>query len=126
MDRGARSARFLPLKPRTFHLLLTLSEGPQHGYGIKAAVLERTAGRLALDPGGLYRLIARLRDDGLLEPTDPPADADSDDPRRRYYRLTALGRSVLAAEARRLTELTKLSEVAALAKSAPLAKSERS
>jgi DNA-binding PadR family transcriptional regulator len=96
---------------------LTLHDGAQHGYAIKLAVAERTGGRLQLDPGGLYRLIARLESDGLLERTESPDDASSDDPRRRYYRLTPLGRQVLAQEARRLTELAGRPEIAALARS---------
>jgi DNA-binding PadR family transcriptional regulator len=108
---------FLPLKPRTFHVLLVLGDGPQHGYGIKMRVKEQTTGRIELEPGGLYRLIARLEQDGLVERSDPPADAPSTDPRRRYYELTPLGRTVLAEEAKRLTRLAALPEVVAMARS---------
>ena len=106
---------FLPLKARTFHVLLALRSGPQHGYGIKKQVKERTGGRVDLDPGGLYRLVARLEDDGLVGPSPAPETEDSDDPRRRYYALTELGEAVLSAEARRLTELAAWPEVASLA-----------
>ncbi len=106
----------VPLKPRTFHVLLALSEGPQHGYGIKRRVKERTEGRIELEPGGLYRLIAKLEQDGIAEPCDPPSGESSADQRRRYYRLTSRGREVLADEARRLTRLAALPEVTDLAR----------
>lgn len=95
----------LPLSSRTFFVLLTLHRAPLHGYGIRKAVLERSEGRVELDPGGLYRLVSRLEDRGWLERSDPPAGQDDVDPRRKYYSLTADGRVVLAAEARRVREL---------------------
>lgn len=117
MPRSPEASRFLPLKPKTFHVLLALDEAPQHGYAIRTSVAERTRGAIELEPGGLYRLIARLEADGLIAPSDAPPDPDSDDPRRRYYRLTDLGHDVLAEEACRLTELARTPEVAALAAS---------
>ncbi len=107
--------RFLPLKPRVFLVLLTLSGRPQHGYGIKMAIKDKTAGAVDLDPGGMYRLIGRLEDDGLVAAASRPANDPGDDPRRRYYELTALGRGVVRAEARRLTDLAANPDVAALA-----------
>ena len=105
-----------PLRPRVFHVLLALHAGPQHGYGIKMAIRGRTGGAVDLDPGGLYRLIGRLEDEGLLEPVERPrSDGEKEDSRRRYYALTALGQQVVRAEARRLTELAASSDVAALA-----------
>ena len=58
------------LPPKVFHVLLALSQKAQHGYGLKKSIWERTKGAINLDPGGLYRLIARLEEDGLIEPTD--------------------------------------------------------
>jgi len=96
---------WLPLNPRVFAILMALSEGEAHGYRIKQSVEEHSAGTIRLDPGSLYRSIARLVDDGwILESEDPP-DSGSDDARRRYYALTALGRAVLSAEATRLAGL---------------------
>ena len=106
---------FLPLKPKVFHVLLALDAGPQHGYGIKTAIKNRTRGAMDLDPGGLYRLIGRLEDMGLLAMVETPApEAEKADSRRRYYELTPLGREVVGLEARRLTDLVASADVAAL------------
>lgn len=94
---------FLPLNPRVFSLLVVLLDGPSHGYGIKLAVEERSGGQVTLDPGSLYRMISRLVDDGII--AESGARDAGGDPRRRYYELTALGREVVAEEARRLEGL---------------------
>lgn len=78
-----------------YHVLLSLSMGAKHGYGIIKDVEERTCGSLELEVGTLYAAIERLRDDGLLDKLGAPPDTDE---RRRYYAVTALGRSVLRAE----------------------------
>ena len=88
-----------PLKPQHLLVLLALARGPVHGYEIKKE-LERTAG-LRLDPGSLYRLIARLVDEGLIA-SAAHADSESADRRRRHYELTRLGRETLRAETERL------------------------
>jgi len=96
---------FLPLTPLVFQVLLALADADRHGYGIIREVAERTDGLITLRTGTLYTLLQRLLDEGLLEkPTRRPA-AGEDDERRRYYRLTPLGRGVLHAEARRLESL---------------------
>ena len=95
---------FLPLKPSDFHILLALSQGSLHGYGIMKAV-ERESGReVRLELGSLYRLLARLLELGLIA-------AEDSEGRRRDYSLTGLGRRVLEAEARRLAGLVKLAPV---------------
>ena len=107
---------FLPLKPQTFLVLLALNQVSRHGYGIKKEVRAQSDGAIDLEPGGLYRMIARLEGRGLISPRERrPAGAEGDDERRRYYDLSVLGRQVLAAEARRMVELVGLPEVAALA-----------
>lgn len=107
----------LPLKPKPFLLLLTLQQqGPLHGYAIKKELQERSGGTVKMDPGGLYRLIARLERDGLVRPAQRPAD-DSDE-RRQYVAITDWGRAVLAAEARRIAELARVPAVQALAREA--------
>jgi DNA-binding PadR family transcriptional regulator len=103
-----------PLPPHTFHVLLVLSRSPAHGYGIKKAVLDESAGGVDLDPGGLYRLIARMEEQGWVEPA--PAPESETDARRKYYALTSRGRQALATEAARLTRLAGASEVKALAR----------
>jgi DNA-binding PadR family transcriptional regulator len=93
--------RFLPLTPQQFHILLALTGADRHGYGIIREVAARTGGDLRLGTGTLYTAIARLLASGLL------ADSSrrDEDARRRYYRLTPLGRVVLKAETARLQAL---------------------
>ena len=106
----------MPLKQRVFHVLLALEPGPLHGYGIRKRVLDQSDGAFELEPGGLYRALSRLEEDGLIEPSATPADEPSPDPRRQYYSLTANGRIALADEARRLARLIGRPDVAVLAK----------
>jgi DNA-binding PadR family transcriptional regulator len=91
----------LPLKPADIYILLTLSEGPRHGYGIMKEVERESAGEVRLEIGSLYRLLARLLADGLLAMDDAEG-------RRRNYKLTPFGRRVLKAEAQRLAGLVDL------------------
>jgi DNA-binding PadR family transcriptional regulator len=90
-----------PLKPADFHILLALSDGPRHGYGIMKEVERESGGGVRLEIGSLYRLLGRLLDAGLIE------DADGDE-RRRYYRISRLGRRVSKSEAERLAGLVDL------------------
>jgi len=91
----------IPLKPADFHILLTLLDGPLHGYGIMKEVERESGGEVRLEIGSLYRLLGRLLNDGLLEMGDG-------DGRRQYYSLSRLGRKVLKAEAQRLAGLVDL------------------
>src|SRR5205085_195207 len=93
---------FLPLKTNWFHILLSLAGEEQHGYGIMQEVLDRTDGKVRLWPATLYGSLKRLIDAGLIEESDERPVPESDDARRRYYRLTRLGRHVLDAESERL------------------------
>ena len=93
---------FLPLKPVAFQILLSLADGEQHGYAITQDIGSRTSARMSIEPGNLYRSIRTMLDDGLIEESDRRPTADLDDERRRYYRITALGRKVAAAETARL------------------------
>src|SRR5579872_3620187 len=95
----------LPLKPNWFHVLLSLSDQDQHGYGIMQEVLDRTGGKVRLWPATLYGTLKRLIDADLIEESDERPTPDLDDARRRYYRLTNLGRRVLSAESQRLEDL---------------------
>jgi len=96
---------FLPLKTQWFHILLALAGGEQHGYGIMQEVLERTSGKVRLWPATLYGSIKRLIEADLIQESDERPAPELDDARRRYYRLTPLGRAVLNAECERLQEL---------------------
>lgn len=91
----------LPLTPISFEVLLALLQGELHGYAILQAVESRLSGRLPLRTGTMYRALARLMDEGLIERTGSGGD---EDPRRRYYRITAHGRATAKAEARRLAD----------------------
>lgn len=94
--------RLLPLKPKVLHILLTLADGPRHGYSIMQDVAERTEGQVRLWPAALYGLLRELeKADFIVESNIRPA-ADQDDERRRYFALTPLGKRVLDAEVRRL------------------------
>jgi DNA-binding PadR family transcriptional regulator len=97
--------KFLPLKPQWFHILLSLAGEEQHGYGIMQEVLQRTGGKVRLWPATLYGSIKRLIEEGLIEESDERPAPELDDARRRYYRLTGLGKRVLDAECERLQEL---------------------
>jgi|SRR6516162_3206089 DNA-binding PadR family transcriptional regulator len=100
--------RFLPLKPQWFQIMLSLAGGEQHGYAIMQDVLHRTGGKVHLWPATLYGSIKRLMEADLIaESTERPAP-ELDDARRRYYRLTGLGRRVLDAECDRLQELVRM------------------
>ena len=96
---------FLPLHRDTFHILVSLADRDRHGYSIMQDVLERTDGALRLSPSTLYGSIRRLLEQGLIEELTERPDPAHDDQRRRYYRLTQLGRAVAIAEARRLERL---------------------
>ncbi|HKT48494.1 MAG TPA: PadR family transcriptional regulator [Candidatus Acidoferrales bacterium] len=94
-----------PITPAMFHVLLALAGDDLHGYAILKEVELRTAGKVRLSTGTLYGIIKRLLADGLIsELRSRPAETN-DDERRRYYRLTAKGRGVAAAEAERMNEL---------------------
>jgi DNA-binding PadR family transcriptional regulator len=105
--------RNLPLP--ALHILLAVADRERHGYAIMQDVLARTDGKVRLGPGTLYGSIKRLLDDGLIEELDERPDGDDDDVRRRYYRITRLGRKAAAAESERLAILLKHARAMGLA-----------
>jgi DNA-binding PadR family transcriptional regulator len=105
------------LSPQAFHILIALADHDQHGYGIMQDVATRTGGKLRLSAGTLYGAIKRLLEDGLiveLRETQRP-EKGQDDERRRYYRLTPLGRKAAKAEVSRMTELVEQARAHGLA-----------
>lgn len=106
--------KLLPLNPRIFAILLELLEGPAHGYRLKQSVEARSDGSVTLDHGSLYRAVAKLVDDGIIEEVAPPATDAEEDARRRYYGLTAFGRDLALEEAARLRHLLDDSRLARL------------
>jgi DNA-binding PadR family transcriptional regulator len=103
---------FLPLKPDAFYVLLVLLQGERHGYAIMREAAERSDGRIALQAGALYRLLHRMLADGLVAESLRRPAADADDERRRYYRVTALGRRTIAADAERMAALATAARAA--------------
>jgi DNA-binding PadR family transcriptional regulator len=93
---------YLPLTEVAFEILLSLAEGERHGYDVMKDIERRTAGRLRLHPGTLYRALARLMDDGLVEQGTGGEAPDVE--RRRPVKMTRLGARVAQAEARRLAD----------------------
>jgi len=87
-----------------FHILLALVDEPRHGYGILQEVEGRTAGAFPLGSSTLYSAIKRIRAWGWIDEVPAPPGADA---RRKYYALTASGRSVLREEADRLETLVR-------------------
>ena len=94
-------AAFLPLSTAVFHVMVALADEDRHGYAIIKDVATRTNGAERLGAGTLYAILKRLLDDGWIAEVQG-GDAASDDQRRRYYRLTPLGRRVARAEVERL------------------------
>jgi DNA-binding PadR family transcriptional regulator len=101
----AEPTSFLPLPRDTFHILVSLADRERHGYSVMQDVASRTDGGLRLSPSTLYASIKRLLSQGLIEELDERPDPRHDDERRRYYRLSRLGRRVAVAEALRLERL---------------------
>jgi DNA-binding PadR family transcriptional regulator len=95
------SESLLPLTPIAFEILLALAEEDRHGYAILQAVEARLRGKLPLRTGTLYRALARLVEDGLIEEMDSPPGTDT---RRRIYRISRHGRSIAKAETERMAE----------------------
>ena len=97
----------LPLKPVVYLILFSLVGKERHGYGIKKEVERLSAGRLRVDPGSLYRWMAKLLEEGWVEETERRPVVESQDERRRYYRLTGLGRRLVELESTRLSRLVE-------------------
>jgi DNA-binding PadR family transcriptional regulator len=95
---------FLPLTPLASQVLVALADADRHGYGIIREVADRTDGMVRIRTGTLYTMLQRLLDERLVESVADAQDGApfKNDERRKYYRLTELGRDVLGAETRRL------------------------
>ncbi len=88
------------MSPAVVHILLALAAGDLHGYGIIQEVARQSKGRYKLGPGTLYDNLKKLMDTGVVADSPKPDSANDDE--RRFYRLTADGRSALAAEIERM------------------------
>ena len=96
----------LPLMAAEFQILLALADEERHGYGIMSEVKQRTGGKVVLGPGTLYGTIKRMLKQELMEEVAAKrSDPSLGQERRKYYRLTDLGRELAQAEALRLAQL---------------------
>ena len=100
---------FLPLSPATLHILLALAADDLHGYAIMQEVARQSSGQYKLGPGTLYENLDKLVARTLVKRVSSPSA--SDDPRRRYYRLTQLGRRVLLVDVERLKTVVREAKV---------------
>lgn len=100
--------KFLPLTPAVFNILLALADGEKHGYRIMKEVEENTKGQVLMGPGTLYGSIKRMLQAELIEESDERPDPAMDNQRRRYYRITNLGKRIFTMEAERLEEQVRV------------------
>jgi DNA-binding PadR family transcriptional regulator len=114
-------SKWLPMGPAALHILLALAGDPLHGYGIMQEVARQSDGKYRIGPGTLYDNLKKLMSDGLIEESSRGTSnrtrrrqergegwggaAAGSERARRYYRLSGLGRRVLAAEAERLQDV---------------------
>ena len=108
MKREAHSndpTSYLPLNPRDYLVLFSLTTSEKHGYGIVKEIEQQSDGVVKMDPSNLYRALKRIIQQGLIQES-APRPTESDNEQRRYYSLTRLGRAVVKAEAARLGKLT--------------------
>lgn len=96
------------MSPAEFYILLSLAEGDRHGYAITRQVEGDSEGAVRIGPGTLYTAIKRLIENGYIQEVESRVDPELDDACRKYYRLTASGRTAATAEAERLAELVRL------------------
>jgi DNA-binding PadR family transcriptional regulator len=99
-----------PLTPAVFHILLALSSGECHGYGIMKQVEADSQGKVSMGPGTLYGSLKRMLDAGLVKESDKRVDPEMDDERRIYYQITGVGIQALSAELERYGRVVTLAQ----------------
>ena len=104
----ATAKQHTPLTPAVFHILLALSAGERHGYGIMKQVRADSEGKVSMGTGTLYGSLQRMLDAGLVKESDRRVDSALYDERRVYYALTGVGEQALAAEIERLRHIVEL------------------
>jgi DNA-binding PadR family transcriptional regulator len=112
-DKTRRVLDAPPLRTVEFHILLSLAAGERHGYGIIQDIQARGTAAVP-DVGTMYRALARMVEDRLIEAAARRPAPDASDERRNYYRITAAGLRVARAEARRLEVLTRAARLGGL------------
>ncbi len=99
-----------PLTPAVFHILMALSSGERHGYGIMKQVEMDTLGKVNMGNGTLYGSLKRMLDAGLVEESDKRVDPEMDDERRIYYQITGVGVKALEAELERYKRIVTIAQ----------------
>ena len=99
-----------PLTLAVFHILLALSSGERHGYGIMKQVEADSQGNVNMGAGALYGSLKRMLDAGLVKESDKRIDPEMDDERRIYYQITGVGTKALAAELERYKRIVSLAQ----------------
>jgi DNA-binding PadR family transcriptional regulator len=99
-----------PLTPAVFHILLALSSGERHGYGIMKQVEADSQGKVTMGPGTLYGSLKRMLNAGLVRESDKRVDPEIDDERRIYYQITSVGAEALAAELERYQRIVEIAQ----------------
>ena len=99
-----------PLTPAVFHIILALSSGERHGYGIMKQVEADSQGKVTMGPGTLYGSLKRMLDAGLVRESDKRVDPERDDERRIYYQITGMGAEALAAELVRYQRIVTIAQ----------------
>jgi DNA-binding PadR family transcriptional regulator len=99
-----------PLTPAVFHILLALSSGERHGYGIMKQVEADSQGNVSMGAGTLYGSLKRMLDSGLVKESDKRVDPEMDDERRVYYQITGVGAKALVAELDRYKRIVTLAQ----------------
>lgn len=106
----AELSSHLPLPHLPLHVLLALAEEDRHGWAIVKRIEQLTRGTSSPSSGSLYLAMTRMQERGLID--EIPAPDDAADARRRYYRITPLGRRLLDAEVRRLSDIVGVARAA--------------
>ena len=104
-ERPNRIDDLLPLSRVDFLVLLVLTDGERHGYGIVKEIEDRTEGKVQPLPGNLYAVMRRLMESGLVTRAPDGSDSEPESRNRRYYQITDMGRRVLAADAAMMRSL---------------------
>lgn len=99
-----------PLTPVVLHILLALTDGERHGYAIAQTVEQATDAQIKMGPGTLYGSIQRMLGTSLIEEAPQRPRGADDDERRRYYRMTNVGRRALELELQRLASVVRLAQ----------------
>jgi DNA-binding PadR family transcriptional regulator len=99
-----------PLTPAVFHILMALSSGERHGYGIMKQVEADSQGKVNMGAGTLYGSLKRMLDSGLVKESDKRVDPEMDDERRIYYQITNTGKKALEAELERYKHIVSVAK----------------